>query len=425
MLQALLAGVASIKAHQTRMDAIGNDLANVDTTAYKSSSVSFAEMIAQTVTGASAPNGSIGGRNPVQIGLGVIVSATNTNEAQGSLNATNNPTDLAVQGNGLFMVSDGSGIDYSRDGSFTLDANGDMVQTSTGRKLVGWRADSLGKVDTTQSIDPSKTVNIPIGTLNAVQGTTNVTLTGNLSSAALATDSWSTTTRVYDSLGNPSDLTVTFKNHSTTMGPGAPAGAVSSWDWDATVGGSSVGSSSSTGNQPIYFDAAGNIVNGTALGAISVPGQNGAVNQAENLDFSAIHQLATATQVSVQNQNGFGPGSLESFQIGNDGLITGVFTNGLTRPLGQVALATFPNPAGLQRVGSNLWTTTVNSGTPNVGAPQLNGRGSIQSGFLEQSNVDISTAFTDLIVTQRGFQANTKIVQTVDEMLQDLINLKR
>ena len=140
MLQALLAGVASIKAQQTRMNVIGNNLANVNTTAYKSSSVTFQDMIAQTITGASRPNATLGGRNPLQFGLGVSVAGTNVDNGQGSLNATNRPTDLAIQGNGYFMVSNGATISYTRDGSFGLDANGDLVQRATGQRVLGWTA---------------------------------------------------------------------------------------------------------------------------------------------------------------------------------------------------------------------------------------------------------------------------------------------
>ncbi|HXH61807.1 MAG TPA: flagellar hook-basal body complex protein, partial [Fimbriimonadaceae bacterium] len=138
-----------------------------------------------------------------------------------------------------------------------------------------------------------------------------------------------------------------------------------------------------------------------------------------------VSQLAAEMQVNASNQNGFAPGSLSSFNVGPDGIITGLYTNGLTRPLGQISMAVFPNANGLERLGNNLWRDTDNSGIPVIGAPRSGGRGSINSGFLEQSNVDIGNEFTDLIITQRGFQANTKVVTTVDEMLQDLINMKR
>jgi len=158
---------------------------------------------------------------------------------------------------------------------------------------------------------------------------------------------------------------------------------------------------------------------------ITPPAASGVSAFTVGLDFSAVSQLATEMQVNASNQNGFAPGSLSSFSVGTDGVITGLYTNGLTRPLGQIALSIFPNSNGLERMGNNLWRNTDNSGVPVVGTAGTGGRGIVNSGFLEQSNIDIGNEFTDLIVTQRGFQANTKVVTTVDEMLQDLINMKR
>ncbi|MBI1755699.1 MAG: flagellar hook protein FlgE [Fimbriimonas ginsengisoli] len=430
MLQALLASVASIKAQQTRMNVIGSDLANVNTTAYKGSRVTFQDMIAQTLQGATRPSATLGGRNPIQFGLGVLVAGTDVNNEQGSLNATNRPTDLAIQGSGFFVVSNGDNLAYSRDGAFALDANGDLVQSATGERLVGWTADSFGNIDTSVPVSAASSLNVPVGRLNAVQQTTQVDMAGNLNAGAVATDVWTTQVRVYDALGGPHDLTVQFTNHTAPPAAGAPAGAASSWDWSAFEGsvatGTPIGDSTSAGNAPVYFDSGGLIVNPAQLGAITVPaGATGSAAFDVNLDFTRIGQLNAPTQVAAADQNGFPPGSLQGFSVGTDGVITGIFTNGLTRSLGQIALAIFPNPNGLERLGSNLWRNTDNSGISVVGAPRSGGRGSINSGFLEQSNIDMGSEFTDLIVTQRGFQANTKIVTTVDEMLQDLINMKR
>lgn len=429
MLQALLSGIASIKAQQTRMNVIGNNLANVNTTAYKSSSVTFQDMIDQTITGASKPNATVGGRNPIQFGLGVAVAGTNIDNGQGSLNATNRPTDLAIQGNGYFMVGNGSQVSYTRDGSFGLDANGDLVQRATGQRVLGWSADGSGNVDTTVPVGGSSWLNVPLGRLNAVQGTTQVTLAGNLNASSLATDSWTTQVRVYDSLGGSHDLTIVFDNRTTPPTGTPPTGAVSSWEWQAYEGtattGTPIGDSTTAGNSPLYFDSTGNNVGG-ATQTITVPAApSGASAFNVTLNLGTIEQLNTTTQVSASDQNGFPPGSLQGFSIGNDGVITGTFTNGLTRTLGQIGITNFPNPDGLESLGSNLWRNTDNSGLAVVGTAGSGGRGSINAGFLEQSNVDIGSEFTDLIVTQRGFQANTKVVTTVDEMLQNLIDMKR
>lgn len=172
MLQALLAGVASIKAQQTRINVIGNNLANVNTVAFKGSRVTFKDMIAQTMRGASGPTGNRGGQNALQFGLGVLVAGTDVNNEQGSLNATNRPTDIAVQGNGYLIVGNGSRMLYTRDGAFDLDANGDLVHRSTGEKLLGWSADADGVIDTSAPVTAASSIRIPIGQLSAVQVTT-------------------------------------------------------------------------------------------------------------------------------------------------------------------------------------------------------------------------------------------------------------
>jgi len=424
MLQALLAGVASIKAHQTRMNVIGNNLANVNTTAFKGSRATFQDMISQVVRGGYGPTDTFGGQNPTQFGLGVLVAGTDTNVAQGSLNATNRRTDLAIQGNGFFVVSDGANQSFTRDGAFDLDANGNLVMRGSGQRLLGWNADAAGNIDSSSVVGANSYVQVPLGALTSARATSTVTLAGNLKSTSETADTWSTTIRVYDALGGPHDVTIRFSNR-TSPPTGGPAGATSSWDWEALEGTTSLGSSSSSGNDKLFFDANGRMLNPTAVGNITVPGGGAASAFDVDLNFSGIGQLAADSQVQVTNQNGNAAGTLDGFTIGNDGTIVGIFTNGLTRNLGQVAMANFTNAAGLQREGNNMWRETNNSGLPVIGVAGEQGRGFMSAGFLEQSNVDIGQEFTDLIVTQRGFQANTKVVTTVDEMLQDLLAMKR
>ncbi len=425
MLQAMLAGVASIKAQQTRMNVIGNNLANVNTTAFKGGRVTFQDMIAQTIRGASRPGQASGGTNPIQYGLGVLVAGTDVNTEQGSLSATNRPSDLAIQGNGFFMVSNSDRVAYTRDGAFDLDANGVLVQRSTGERLVGWIANEFGEINTNLPVTPESFMTIPLGALDAVQATTRASVKGNLNAAATPTDSWEVVTRVYDTLGGAHDIRIVFSNKTSPPGGTPPAGSTSSWDWEVFEGTTSVGSSASGTNQPIYFDGNGRMMNPDVLGAVNVPGSAGANAFPINLDFSRLSQLNAVTNVTPFDQNGYPPGSLQGYSIGSDGTVVGLFTNGLTRALGQVAMAIFSNAGGLERMGNNLWRQTDNSGIPVNGTPGTGGRGSVNAGFLEQSNVDISNEFTDLIITQRGFQANTRVVSTVDEMLQDLINMKR
>jgi len=418
MLQAMLAGVASIKAQQTRMNVIGNNLANVNTTAYKSSRVTFQDMLAQTIRGAGRPTESVGGTNPIQFGLGVLVGGTDINNEQGSLNATNRPTDFSIQGNGFFMVSNNDRVAYTRDGAFTLDAAGDLVHRATGERMLGWSADpATGAIDTNAPIGATSYLNIPIGARTAVQVTTAITWAGNLDSRVFSQAGAQTTqslVRVYDSLGGQHELTMTLTE----------TGTANEWQWSVT---GAAGVTVTGGPGTLVFDPATGQLTSGSPGNITVvpPVSSGVPSFPVSMNFAGMSQLATEMQVQASSQNGFAPGSLSSFSVSTDGIITGLYTNGLTRPLGQISTAIFPNANGLERTGANLWRNTDNSGIPVVGSPGSGGRGSVNSGFLEQSNVDIGNEFTDLIITQRGFQANTKVVTTVDEMLQDLINMKR
>ncbi|MBI1333947.1 MAG: flagellar hook-basal body complex protein [Armatimonadetes bacterium] len=433
MLQAMLSGVASIKAQQSRMNVIGDNLANVNTTAFKSSRVSFAEMMSQTVRSASGATASRGGVNPIQYGLGVSVTSTDVNDTQGALNQTNKTTDLAIQGNGYFITSNSQRMAFTRDGSFQVDTQGYLVSSATGERVLGWQGSSAGAIDTTEAMSPTSYVSIP-SSLNSVQQTTNATFAGNLNANAVATDTATSSVRIYDSQGGYHDINLVMKNHSVPPAAGGPASATSSWDWEAWEGtpgtGTLVGSSSTGTNEPMFFDSSGaqvsNLASGTFNQITLTPTASQSFAQfSVDMNFSKISQLNGTSQVTATDQDGFAPGALESFSISQDGVVTGIFTNGFTRPIAQVALASFSNPEGLERSGNNLLLESDNSGRPLVGTPRTDGRGTISAGFLEQSNVDISSEFTDLIVTQRGFQANTKVVTTVDELLQDLINMKR
>ncbi len=417
MLQAMLAGVASIKAQQTRMNVIGNNLANVNTTSYKGSRVTFQDMIAQTIRGASRPSPGLGGTNPIQFGLGVLVAGTDISNEQGSLNATNRPTDFAIQGNGFFTVSNGDRIAFTRDGAFDLDANGDVVHRATGERMLGWTADqATGAIDPNQPIGPASSLRVPIGARTAVQATTQVVAAGNLDSRVFVqtgTQNTQFTMRVFDSLGGEHMLTMTLTE----------SGTANQWGW--TVAGSA--GTTVTGSGTLAFSPADGTLTSGSPGSITVtpPVGSGVPAFPISINFDDVNQRAAQMQIQMSSQNGFAPGSLSAFSVGTDGIVTGLYTNGLTRPLGQIALAIFPNANGLERTGSNLVRGTDNSGIPVIGTPRTGGRGSINAGFLEQSNVDIGNEFTDLIITQRGFQANTRVVTTVDEMLQDLINIKR
>lgn len=403
MMRSLFSGVSGLKNHQTQMDVIGNNIANVNTVAFKASRVTFEDILSQTIEGARSPvSGGPGGVNPTQIGLGMTISSVDTIFTPGSLQTTNNPTDLAIQGDGFFIVSSGTQVYYTRDGSFSMSADGSLVG-SGGYRVQGWLADSDGNIDTTQAL---QNIVIPVGTQMKPKATGNLLFEGNLDANSPDGTVWTTSSQVYDSLGNAHNLVITFTKSGTNT-----------WDWEATL------DAVSGGTGTVGFGQDGSVTSG-GTGTLSFT-ITGADDLNVTVDFSQMTQFGNPSTAYVSSQDGYGAGSLETVSIDSSGIITGIFTNGQSKALGQVALATFVNPAGLTKVGGNLYQISNNSGAPNIGAANSGGRGSIAVGALEMSNVDLAQEFTNMIVTQRGFQANSRVITTSDEMLQDLINIKR
>jgi len=409
MLQAMYSGISAIEAQQTSIDVIGNNIANVNTTAYKAGQVTFEDQLSQTIQGASAPAANVGGVNSQQVGLGVKVGAISTQMAQGGLQSTTSPTNMAIQGNGFFMLGGSGGVTYTRDGSFSLDSNGNLVNSSNGSYVLGWKADPNGNIDATKQITPASHLSIPVGGLTAVQPTSAVAFGGNLSAESTsATPAYTRTVKVYDSLGEPANVTLSFTR----------AAAANTWNWSAS------GDAGAAGTGTISFDNTGKQTASTGTLSLT-PTDGAATGQTITPDFTGVTQIDGVSGAAPTSQNGYAPGTLQSFSVDETGTISGVFNNGLTRVLGQLALADFPNASGLQRAGSDAFTTTINSGLPTVGQALTTSLGKISTGYLEQSNVDLSSEFTNLIVAQRGFQANTKIVSTVDQLLNEVIQMKQ
>jgi len=408
MIQAMYNGVSGLRSHKTMMDVISNNIANINTIGYKAARVSFKEMFSQTLKGATAPrSGGSGGTNPAQIGLGSSIGSIDVSQNQGSLQPTGKITDLAIEGNGCFIMSDGQGMFYSRDGSFIIDSAGNLVSAGSGLKVLGWKADRVtGAIDSTSPISSASVISLPVGQL--ARQTTEVTYGGNLDSSMAAGETHSVSALIYDSLGTKHTLWVTFTKNATA----------NEWAWEAVEGGAAVGSGT------ITFDGTGK--SPSASGTISLPLTNGANTPlGSTLSFGAITQLAGDTTVSATSQNGLPLGMLDSFTIGKDGVVSGVFTNGTSQPLAQIALSVFSNPSGLNKVGNNLLVESSNSGLPQIGQPSVGSIGKVIAGFLESSNVDLPTEFANMIVAQRGFQANSRIITTSDEILQELVQIKR
>jgi flagellar hook protein FlgE len=403
----MFTAIGALSSHQIFMDVVADNLANVNTTAFKSNRVNFLSQFAQRLQAGSSPTADLGGINPTQVGLGVRLGAISANLTQGTLQETGRMTDIAIQGDGFFIFRDGTSQFYSRDGAIDMDSEGYLVNVSTGMRLQGWTASGSAAAINTGAAPGD--LQIPLNSTLA-QATTGAILQGNLNSMAASgsAGAFTTTMGVYDSLGVLHNVSVTF----TQTTPG-------NWNWVAS---GSAGNQVGTG--AITFDTNGQFVSGT--GSINMAGSPGAAPIATTLDFSNLTQLATASDVSLASQNGLAAGALSGFSvISSTGELYGVYSNGLQQRLGQLALATFTNPAGLERLGQNMYGLGLNSGTPSIGVAGVGGRGTLVSGYLEASNVDMAQEFTSMILAQRGFQASSRVISTSDEMLQELVNLRR
>jgi len=271
-----------------------------------------------------------------------------------------------------------------------------------------------GVIDNTAPISASSDIRLPVGQLAISRQTTGVTYGGNLNSNTAAGGSYGMSAQVYDSLGAPHTLTVSF---TKTANPGEWSWVASSPDADPAV---------PVGSGLVTFDSNGNCLTNSGSVSLTLALANGATNPVDmSLSFQSITQLAGDTTISPTSQNGLPLGGLDSFTIGKDGVISGSFTNGMSQPLGQICLAQFSNASGLSKAGNNLLIENSNSGLPQIGQPSVGSLGNITAGFLESSNVDLPSEFASMIIAQRGFQANSRIITTSDEILQELVQLKR
>lgn len=423
---ALFTGVTGLKAQQLKLDVVANNIANVNTVGYRSSRVLFQDLFSQTLAGGSAAVDNFGGTNPSQIGLGVQIGSIDVNHEQGSLLTTGKASDLAVQGNGFFVLSNGIRTVYTRDGSFSINANGELYDPATGYKVQGFLADDTGAFP---SGALPQNIQIPVGATGIVRATSQANFIGNLNPTADPNNpgakSVSRTVEFFDSLGETHLVDVAFTQSLTNP---------NQWSWTATHDNGT--STVTVGTGTLNFTSGGTLDTATSTpNTITLtPADLGNPSASPdtmtiNVDFSKVTQLANGddltSDVTLRNQDGFPRGVLESFNISANGDINGVFTNGLTRTLAKVALASFSNVAGLLRDGANGFTETPSSGSPQVGTPTTGGRGSVSGGVLENSNVDLGTEFSNLIVTQRSFQANARTITSADTLLQETVNLVR
>lgn len=463
MMRSLYSGVSGLQNHQTRMDVIGNNISNVNTTGFKRGRVNFQDMISQQVGGAAKPTEELGGVNPKDVGLGMTIATIEQVFSQGNLQTTGVSTDVAIQGNGFFILKDGDESFYTRNGQFGLDSNGTLVNPANGQRVQGWMARDLNGEQIVQTAATPTDLVVPVGSKDPAKATENVLFACNLnkntpeilegaSESDIAKGTWGTEQKIYDSFGNEHLLSVSF-----TKVPGVAN------SWQATVNVDAdnadftqtrIGLGTTDGVQNTFIvnfdnygqlasveDSSGNISNqeGEIIlqTSFTVPEANADENgnphrQTFSINLgtigsmkNTITQSASKSTTKAYSQDGYTLGYLDNFKIDSSGTITGVYSNGTNRVIGQLALATFANDRGLEKAGNNTYVETNNSGQANIGESGIAGKGSLLAGALEMSNVDLSEQMTDMIVTQRGFQSNAKTIQTADTLLETVLSLKR
>lgn len=498
MMRSMFSGVSGLRAHQTRMDVIGNNISNVNTVGYKSGRVTFQEIYSQTLRGAGAPDNSTGrgGMNPMQVGLGITVASVDNLFTRGSFQRTDNPFDLAIDGEGFFIAKTGgeSGYKFTRAGNFGLDQYGNLT-TANGDRVMGWQERVTGSTRVFDTEKELSAINIYTDEYNgnkkviAAQPTTRAVLGGNLDSSLklqdLDNDPTTATEMIngntntydvitdkfhgaetfkvpyvmYDKLGNDYTVTLTFAKNKIV--DGTTTDPKTEWFFYGVEEQTQIAMDNDKYNNqdpppnPLKYPATapadvtpfqGYITfdkNGKPISVAGVANDKDPNNELAtdlkvdnpregtdpftiSVDFTNLTMFKTDSSVKATDVDGYPPGKFVTAEIGPDGIITAIYSNGQQQSVGQLALAWFENPAGLQKVGNNMFVPSANSGDFTKGAkPGNEGTGALSSGTLEMSNVDLSKEFTDMITTQRGFQANSRIITTSDEMLQELVNLKR
>jgi flagellar hook protein FlgE len=400
-------GLSGLNVAAKNLDAIGNNVANASTVGYKAARAEFSDVFANSLAGSS-----------VQVGIGAKTAAVRQQFSQGNIVTTSNPLDIAINGAGFYRLSSNGTITYGRNGQFSLDRNGYIV-TAGGARLTGYQVDANGQVVASTPADLQMSfANI------APQATSTASIALNLDSretpplAAFsmtntASYNSSTAMTVYDSQGNAQTLTMYFRKT-----------AANTWDVYGSANGAVLNGGAALGT--LNFTTAG-ILAADSVMNVSIPLTNGAASPlAFPITFPAsdMTQFGVNFSVSSLTQNGYTTGRLAGFAIGEDGVILGRYTNGQSRAQGQIVLANFVNPQGLVALGDNQWAETSDSGQPLVSAPGSGTLGTLQSGALEEANVDLTEELVKMITAQRVYQANAQTIRTQDQILQTLVNLR-
>lgn len=415
MLRSLFASISGLRSHQTMMDVTANNIANVNTQGFKAGRAIFADALSQTVRGGGIPTDGSGSTNPMQIGLGSRVASVTTSFSQGALQLTGRVTDLAIQGNGFFVVERSGQQLLTRDGAFNWDSSGQLV-TAGGARVLGWAADpTTGAVNAST---PPSYIAVPTSVLPP-EATSQIVLGGNVSAGTAVGDFVASSGTVHDSIGTSFDLRVRL----TKTGVGAWDAQITATAPDGTV----------TDITPVpvpalTFDVAGNL---TSASTIALTGVTLGTGAPQNITISlgnpqhAFTQYDQVSSLDMPVKDGSAGAELSSVSFGTDGSVSAQYTNGDSKVIAKLALASVTNPEGMMKAADNLFETTLTSGSPTFGLAGTEQYGTIAPGALEGSNVDLANEFTNLVLAQRGFQANTRVITTSDEMLADLVNVKR
>jgi flagellar hook protein FlgE len=404
--------LSGLQANSVALNTIGNNLANLNTTAFKGQTTSFEDLFYQQI-------GESGSGDAIQVGAGTRVSGTSTDFTEGTIlpDSNSNSADMALAGNGFFVVQQGGVQSLTRAGNFQLSSNGNLI-TQDGQQVMGYAAVN-GVVNQNSSLTP---ITIPVGLNEGAQATQNFSVTTNLNSNATVGTSFSTPVQIFDSLGQSHQATVSYTKTATNT-----------WSYSVALPAGDATGVPANNTGTLTFDTSGNLVSPTgSVNNITFPTlADGASDLSFNWNLNnssgtpTISQLAAASSNTANSQDGFTSGVYQSFVVDSAGVITAQFSNGRTSTIGQLAVATVANTAGLTASGGNNFMTTAASGLATVGVAGAGGRGTLDDGALEQSNVNISTEFSNLIVAQRAFEANSKTVTTFDTISQDVLSMVR
>jgi flagellar hook protein FlgE len=412
MATAFNTALSALDADTTAIDIVGNNLANLNTTGFKASTVEFSDLMAEQL-GAGSGNGQVG------LGVGQVGSVQDFSQGSISTVTTGGALDAAIQGNGFFVVTDTNNNQlYTRDGPFQLNANG-VLQTATGQNVQGWMA-ANGVVNAN---GPTTNITVPVGSTIAPQATANMSMQVNLDSATATNGTFSAPIQVYDSLGQAQTLTVTY----TETAPGA-------WSYAVTIPASALtaGGNTTVANGNLTFGPNGTLTAPAAGAPINIA-VAGLADGANNLSINwnvynsagapDLTQYAQASAVSNPTQDGFAAGQISQVSIQNGGLVVANYTNGQQVTVGQLAVASITNPTSLLQVGDNNLQASAATAQAAIGASGTGGNGTVQGGSLEASNTDMAAEFTQLLTYERSYQAASRVITTSDTLAQETVNL--